>query len=66
VYVFDIGQQISGWCRLTVTGSAGTNVTLRHAEVLVHGSGMIYTKELRGARATDTYILRGATDGRCV
>ena len=32
VYVFDIGQKISGWSRLEVNGPRGATVTLRHAE----------------------------------
>jgi len=58
VYVFDMGQNIAGWCRLTVAGPRGTTVTLRHAERL-RANGMIYTDNLRSAEATDTYILKG-------
>lgn len=32
--VFDLGQNMVGWVRLSVHGPAGTAVTLRHAEVL--------------------------------
>jgi len=32
--VFDMGQNLVGWVRLRVRGTAGTTVTLRHAEVL--------------------------------
>eukprot|EP01114_Cavostelium_apophysatum_P010577 TRINITY_DN2447_c0_g1_i1.p1 TRINITY_DN2447_c0_g1~~TRINITY_DN2447_c0_g1_i1.p1 ORF type:complete len:1110 (+),score=243.84 TRINITY_DN2447_c0_g1_i1:27-3332(+) len=64
VYVYDFDQNFSGWCRLSVTGPAGTNVTLRHAEILQHdGSGMIYVDNLRTAKATDTYILKGNSSG---
>lgn len=49
VWVFDLGQHISGWCRLSVKGPAGTNITLKHAEILAHGTNYIYTDELRGA-----------------
>ncbi|MXZ20744.1 MAG: Bacterial alpha-L-rhamnosidase [Caldilineaceae bacterium SB0665_bin_25] len=34
VYVFDLGQVITGWCRLRVRGSAGATVTLRHGTCL--------------------------------
>jgi len=37
VYVFDIGQKISGWSRLEVNGPPGATVTLRHAEKLLTG-----------------------------
>lgn len=58
VYVFDLGQNIAGWSRLTAQAPAGTTVTLRHAEVL-NPDGTIYTANLRGALATDRYIFRG-------
>jgi len=58
VFVFDFGQNMAGWTRLTVQGDAGDTVVLRHAETL-KPDGMIYTDNLRSAKATDTYILRG-------
>ncbi len=58
IYVFDLGQNIAGWCRLTVAGPRGTTITLRHAERL-RANGMIYTDNLRSAEAMDTYILKG-------
>jgi len=57
VYVFDLGQNMVGWCRLKVHGRAGTTVKLRHAEML-NDDGTIYTDNLRGAMQTDTYIKR--------
>jgi len=59
VYVFAFGQNFSGWCKLYVQGSSGTQVILRHAEIL-QSNGMIYTENLRSAAATDTYILKGS------
>ncbi|GAA1914721.1 family 78 glycoside hydrolase catalytic domain [Streptomyces durmitorensis] len=58
VFVFDLGQNMVGAVRLTVSGKAGTKVQLRHAEVL-NPDGTIYTTNLRTARATDTYTLKG-------
>ncbi|MCX4680816.1 glycoside hydrolase family 78 protein [Streptomyces sp. NBC_01433] len=58
VFVFDLGQNMVGTARLTVSGPAGTTVRMRHAEVL-NPDGTIYTANLRTARATDTYILKG-------
>lgn len=58
VYVFDMGQNMVGWCRLQAKGEAGTTVKLRHAEML-NPDGTIYTDNLRAARQTDTYIMRG-------
>jgi alpha-L-rhamnosidase len=56
----DARQNIAGWLRLVVSGSAGDRVEVRHAEVL-EPDGSIHTKSLRTARATDTYVL--AHDG---
>jgi alpha-L-rhamnosidase len=58
VYVFDMGQNMVGWCRLKIQGAVGTTVKLRHAEML-NPDGTIYTDNLRGANQTDTYTLRG-------
>jgi alpha-L-rhamnosidase len=58
VYVFDMGQNFSGWARLRVKGPRGTNVRLRFAE-LVYDNGMISPENLRAARAEDHYILKG-------
>ena len=56
--VFDMGQNMVGWVRLHVTGPAGTTVTLRHAEVL-DKQGNFYTENLRAAKATIEYTLKG-------
>jgi alpha-L-rhamnosidase len=60
VYVFDLGQNMVGWSRITVRGAAGATVALTHAEML-GDDGTVYTDNLRGARQTDSYTLRGAT-----
>ncbi len=57
-YVFDLGQNFAGWCRLRVSGPRGQTVTLRHAEVL-NPDGTLYTANLRSAAATDRYTLSG-------
>ncbi len=56
--IFDLGQNMVGWARLGVKGGAGDTVTLRFAEIL-NPDGTIYTTNLRGARCTDTYTLKG-------
>ncbi|MGD2245245.1 MAG: glycoside hydrolase family 78 protein [Candidatus Aminicenantes bacterium] len=61
VYVFDLGQNIAGWVKLRVKGKAGAKVTLRHAERL-NPDGTIYTTNLRDAKATDTYVLKGGEE----
>ncbi|MER8032221.1 alpha-L-rhamnosidase [Streptomyces bauhiniae] len=58
VFVFDLGQNMVGAVRLRVRGAAGTSIRLRHAEVL-NPDGTLYTANLRTARATDTYVLKG-------
>jgi alpha-L-rhamnosidase len=58
VFVVDMGQNMVGWCRLTVSGPRGATVTLRHAERL-RPNGMLYMDNLRSAEVTDTYILKG-------
>jgi alpha-L-rhamnosidase len=58
VYVFDMGQNFSGWARLRVSGPRGTDVRLRFAEML-YDDGMINQENLRSARAEDHYILKG-------
>jgi alpha-L-rhamnosidase len=58
VFIYDLGQNIAGWVRLTVNGPAGTRIQLRHAERL-NPDGTLYTENLRRAKATDVYILKG-------
>jgi alpha-L-rhamnosidase len=58
VYVFDMGQNMVGWCRLKVSGPQGTQVRLRHAETL-NADGTLYTENLRTAKAADLYTLKG-------
>jgi alpha-L-rhamnosidase len=57
VYVYDLGQNMVGWCRLKAQSKAGSKVTIRHAEML-SDDGTIYTDNLRTARQTDTYTFR--------
>ena len=56
--LFDLGQNFTGWVRLSVRGPAGSMVTLRFGEVLDR-KGDLYTANLRGASQTDRYTLRG-------
>lgn len=59
MFIFDMGQNMVGWCRLTTRGPRGATVTLRHAETL-RPDGTLNTDNLRSAMVTDTYILSGA------
>lgn len=47
-YRFTLGETVSGWCALTVSGNAGDTVKLRH----ISEEGLDYGQ-------TDTYILSG-------
>src|ERR1035438_5167317 len=58
MFVYDLGQNIAGWCRLRVKGPAGQQVRMRFAERL-RGDGTLYLDNLRSARVTDQYTLRG-------
>ena len=57
-FVFDMGMNMVGFVRLKVEGEAGTEVKLRFAELL-HDDGTVAQENLRSAKATDLYILKG-------
>jgi alpha-L-rhamnosidase len=57
-WTFDLGQNMVGWVRLKVKGTAGQRLTLRHAE-MINADGTIYTAALRSCQAADYYILSG-------
>jgi len=62
VWVYDLGQNIAGWARITVKAPAGTRVKLTFAEA-VHADGMINPAStgywLIGTPQHDIYIARG-------
>ena len=58
VYIYDMGQNMVGWCRLHVSSTAGSRVSMRYAETL-KPDGTLYLANLRGAQVTDTYTLKG-------
>lgn len=57
-FIFDLGQNFTGWARLRVQGPAGQTIVMRHGEML-NPDGTLYTENLRQAKATDRYTLRG-------
>jgi alpha-L-rhamnosidase len=57
----DMGQNMVGWIQIKASGKKGDKITLKHAEVL-DKEGNMYYDNLRAARATDTYILKGGGD----
>ena len=59
MYVFDMGQNMVGWCQLKVKGAKGTAVKMRFAEVLKK-DGTLYLDNIRSAKVTDIYTLKGS------
>jgi alpha-L-rhamnosidase len=57
-YILDMGQNMAGWIRMKIRGAAGDSIRLRFAETL-KDDGTLFVRNLRDARATDTYIVRG-------
>ncbi len=56
--IVDMGQNMVGRIRMRVKGKAGTTISLRHVEVL-DKEGNIYIDNLRAAKQTVEYILKG-------
>lgn len=60
-YTLDFGVNISGVVRMRGNGKSGAKVTVRHAE-LIDAFHKLDTRTCRIAKATDTYIFRGADE----
>jgi alpha-L-rhamnosidase len=58
VYVYDMGQNFSGWARLKVKGAKGDTIVLAFAENKLE-TGKIDTISNNKAKTTDTFILNG-------
>ncbi|WP_443049709.1 family 78 glycoside hydrolase catalytic domain [Streptomyces sp. NBC_00287] len=68
--VFDLGQNMVGVARYNLRGPAGAQVEFRFGEMLNDDSagadgpeGSLYRANLRSAKATSTYILKGDRQG---
>jgi alpha-L-rhamnosidase len=59
--VYDYGRNFSGWTRLTITAPSGTRIVMRFGEML-NPDGTVYRRNLRAARATDTYVCKGTRE----
>lgn len=59
--VIDFGQNLSGFVTMRVRGNAGDTIKLQHAEVLDQ-QGNFYTANLRSAKQTNIYILKGGME----
>jgi alpha-L-rhamnosidase len=57
-FIFNFGQNFSGVAKIKVSGKAGQKITIRYGEML-HPDGRLMTENLRFARATDIYFMRG-------
>src|SRR3546814_19583944 len=57
-FVFEFGQKFAGWVRLKALGEAGTEITLRFAELL-NPDGTVDQSNLRLAECTDRFVLAG-------
>jgi len=58
IYIYNLGQNIAGWCRIKLDGPAGTEITLRHGEML-NLDGTLHTENLKSAVQIDKFILDG-------
>jgi len=54
-YIFDMGQNMAGWIRLSLSYNPGFKISIRHGEMLDLDS-TLYTRNLRSALQTDVYI----------
>lgn len=57
-YILDMGQNFSGWLKIKVKGKRGDEVKMKFAESL-QPDGELYIANLRDARVTDIYTLKG-------
>ncbi|MFD2163833.1 family 78 glycoside hydrolase catalytic domain [Paradesertivirga mongoliensis] len=57
-HIIDFGQNMSGWVKFRVKGEKGRKLTLKFAESL-QPNGELFIANLRDAKTTDTYILKG-------
>lgn len=57
-FVYDFGQNLTGVVEVRTTSDFDGTLKLQFAEILVNGN--FYTKNLRSAKATDVFTLKGA------
>lgn len=55
-HIFDVGENIAGWCKIKLEGKPGDLIVLQHGEMLEE-DGELYTENLGMAIQTDTVIL---------
>jgi alpha-L-rhamnosidase len=57
-YLLDMGQNMVGWLQIRAKGKKGQQIRLRFAESL-QDNGELFTENLRDAKCTDRYTLKG-------
>ncbi|MFV5690106.1 glycoside hydrolase family 78 protein [Flavobacterium sp. ZT3R25] len=57
-YILDMGQNMVGWLQLKAKGKSGDQITMKFAESL-QADGSLYIANLRDAKTTDVYTLKG-------
>ena len=57
-WILDMGQNMAGWVQMRVKGQRGDQVRMRFGETLQR-DGALYTANLRDAKVTDVYTLKG-------
>ncbi|HTN19927.1 MAG TPA: glycoside hydrolase family 78 protein [Pelobium sp.] len=60
-YILDMGQNMVGWLQIKVKGKKGQQIKLRFAESL-EDNGELFTANLRNAKNTDLYTLKGGEE----
>jgi len=58
VFIFDMGQNFSGWAKIAANGRAGTKIQLRYGEN-INEDGTLNKQTSRNAKNTDVFILKG-------
>lgn len=58
IFVFDFGQNFTGWVKLSATGPKGSEIKLRHGE-LIFEDGFLNVSPNQSAEATEVYIMSG-------
>lgn len=65
-YIYDFGQNFTGWVRIAVSGPRGAKVTLRYGSRLYPEDDTLDTRSnetpVAGARQADVYILKGENE----
>ncbi|MDR2383603.1 MAG: family 78 glycoside hydrolase catalytic domain [Prevotellaceae bacterium] len=53
-YIFDMGQNMVGWCKIQLPYNPGKPIMLRYSEML-NSDGTLYMENMRGAKPEDVY-----------